>query len=127
MKFQITDNILRLICFSVVGVGLLISFLILNTRGVKWIDKEEGKVRGHAFAFVGSFLFLNFLFLGFIFDFVATAWDRMGDWVLYGYGLIMFLFAGTNAAKLFTDYGLKKADLLNKVTTAMKETKENAQ
>jgi len=124
-SFIFNDNIIRLLCFTIIGLGLLVTMIMLGTRGVKWIDKEKGKVRGHAFAYASSYLFVCFLFLGFIFDFIASAWVKMGEWILYGYIIIMGLYTTTNIAKTVSDFGLKKADILNKITTAMKPGGKN--
>lgn len=113
------DNFLRLICFGVVGVGLLVTMIVLEARGVQWLDKDEKKVKGHAIAFVATYLFLSFLFLGFVFDFIASAWVKMGEWILYGYITIMGLFAGTNALKVVSEFGLRKAEILGKINAAM--------
>jgi hypothetical protein len=113
------DNFLRLTCFGLVGIGMLVTMIILEARGVKWLDKENNKVHGHAFAFVATYLFLCFLFLGFIFDFVATAWVKMGEWILYGYVAIMGLFTTSNIAKTVSEFGLRKAEVLGKINSAM--------
>lgn len=114
------DNFLRLIVFGIVGIGLIVTMFILQTKDVKWINKEEGKVRGHTFAFVASYLFVCFLFLGFIFDFIATSWVKMGEWILYGYATIMALFTTTNVVKNVAGLSLKKAEIFGKIPTIMK-------
>lgn len=86
---------------------------------MEWIDHEDKKIRGATFAFIGTYLFLSMLMLGMLFDFVADSWVKMGEWFLYGWGALITLYTGADISKVVSSFGLRKAEILAKVQTAV--------
>jgi hypothetical protein len=78
-------------------------------KGVQWTDRDTGKVRGSTFLFAYSYLFIWFIFLGFLFDEVRTSWGIMGTWVISGLMIFLGAYAGVDVAKIITKSGLDKA------------------
>jgi cytochrome b561 len=100
-------------------VGILVLLMFVLRKKVRWIDEEDGKIRGTTFAFISTYLFLSMLFLGMMLDFVADAWIKMGEWFLYGWGALTALYTGVDITKVVTGFGLKKAEILSKVQNAV--------